>query len=564
MEAGDAIVASLAAGGVEVLFFTSGSELAFLQEAIAKAAAHAQTAPRLVLLTHEYVAINAALGYGSASGTPTATCAHVDVGTQHYGAGIHSAMRSRLPVVVIAGVAPVAAAGTRRGAREAGHFWSQEVPDQAAIVRQYMKWTGRIDLQDSPGLLTSRALQVAMSAPRGPVYLAVPREVALSRDEQPIFRTVHELGIPLRQDIPSHAAKDIAQRLHRAAKPAVIVCASGRDPASVPALQGLCEAAGMAVVDAAARGWGCFPMDHPLYQANAKLDEFDFLLVLDADVPWLPGNDKLRDGVYICVVDEDPIKLNFPTYEFVAQMRVQADSTAAIRSIHVAFSSLGPCARAAERTAEWRVRSEARAAAHRDRARPTTKNTEIDPRWLAACVGEMLGDSTILVDDTLSHNPMYEHLGRTGGAGQYFRNPGSAGGWGPGFAFGVKLARPDHDVILVTGDGFYLYGCASAALLAAARYRAPFLTVVFQNRSYSTTTKATADIYPDGYAVRAGLEGGFLEPAMDFAKEAEAAGGYGETVRDPVDLPAALQRGLAKTREGKAAVIAVWLARYKA
>jgi acetolactate synthase-1/2/3 large subunit len=48
---------------------------------------------------------------------------------------------------------------------------------------------------------------------------------------------------------------------------------------------------------------------------------------------------------------------------------------------------------------------------------------------------------------------------------------------------------------------------------------------------------------------------------MDFAKEAEAAGAYGENVTDPNEIAAALNRGLAQTRAGKSAVIAVWLGR---
>jgi len=42
-DTGDAIVAALAQGGVEYLFFTSGSELCFYQEAIAKAGCRPMT-----------------------------------------------------------------------------------------------------------------------------------------------------------------------------------------------------------------------------------------------------------------------------------------------------------------------------------------------------------------------------------------------------------------------------------------------------------------------------------------------------------------------------------------
>jgi acetolactate synthase-1/2/3 large subunit len=52
-----------------------------------------------------------------------------------------------------------------------------------------------------------------------------------------------------------------------------------------------------------------------------------------------------------------------------------------------------------------------------------------------------------------------------------------------------------------------------------------------------------------------------MEPAMDFAKEAEAAGAYGENVRKPGELKAALARCLSRVRGGQSAVLAAWLPR---
>ena len=60
---------------------------------------------------------------------------------------------------------------------------------------------------------------------------------------------------------------------------------------------------------------------------------------------------------------------------------------------------------------------------------------------------------------------------------------------------------------------------------------------------------------------RSDFEGGYFDPPIDFAKEAEAAGAYGETVRDPAEVMPALQRGLAETGNGRCAVISMWLAR---
>ena len=50
----------------------------------------------------------------------------------------------------------------------------------------------------------------------------------------------------------------------------------------------------------------------------------------------------------------------------------------------------------------------------------------------------------------------------------------------------------------------------------------------------------------DEFQARAkgGLEAGYFDPPIDFAKEAEAAGAYGENVSDPAEVGPALKRGL--------------------
>ena len=179
---GEAIVAAMTEAGVEFVFFTSGSEIGFYQEAIAKAEAQGRKAPKLITVTHEHSNLNAALGCAAISGKPVATAAHVDCGTQHFGGAVHSAWHAGLPVLITAGIPPTAYPGSITGAREPeGHLWLQQTFDQNGIVRQYTKWDHLLKSYDNPGLTVSRALQVACTEPRGPVYLSIPREV--SRDE---------------------------------------------------------------------------------------------------------------------------------------------------------------------------------------------------------------------------------------------------------------------------------------------------------------------------------------------------------------------------------------------
>jgi acetolactate synthase-1/2/3 large subunit len=188
----------------------------------------------------------------------------------------------------------------------------------------------------------------------------------------------------------------------------------------------------------------------------------------------------------------------------------------------------------------------------------------IDKAWVGYQIGQALDDNCIVFDDTLGHNHVSDYLSCSR-PGSYFANPGSSGGWSPGAAFGAKLAAPDRDIIAITGDGFYMFGTPATALWAAGHHDAPFMTVIYTNRSYTTGTSALRKAYGVGcYAEREGFEGGYFDPPIDFAKEAEAAGAYGETVRDPADLCHALRRGLSEIRSGRCAVISVWMERLEA
>ncbi len=173
----------------------------------------------------------------------------------------------------------------------------------------------------------------------------------------------------------------------------------------------------------------------------------------------------------------------------------------------------------------------------------------------------MLDDNCIVFDEALPPNRTRDYIDRSL-PGSYFANPGSSGGWATGAALGAKLAAPERDVVAVSGDGFYMFGTPAPALWSAAHHDAPFLQIVYTNRSYTTGTERIAASYgADGYAAKDGFKGGWFDPPIDFAKEAEAAGAHGETVRDPAELEAALARGLDRVRNGQPALVSIWLKR---
>jgi acetolactate synthase-1/2/3 large subunit len=562
---GEAIVAAMSAAGVEFLFFTSGAEISFYQEAVAKAVAQGRKAPKLISVTHEHASLNAALGCAAVSRKPVATAAHVDCGTQHYGGAIHTAWHSALPILITAGIPPVAYPGSMRGARdpEGGHVWLQQTFDQNGIVRQYTKWDYLLKSQDNPGLMVSRALQVACSHPQGPVYLSIPPEVSLARTTSVRFPTAAQLGIAKPAAPDSESVREIADQLMRAENPIVVVARSGRNPATVMALVRLCETLGLPVAASTKRAYHCFPLTHPLYQSEMSLDEADFVLALDVDIPWKIGANAPADDAYVAVVDLEPSKVRIPTMEFTANIRVTADPLLMIEATQAMVEPLITAsnrARFRARADRWAAASAARRQQIEDTAKSVSKRRPIDRRWLSYVIGQTLDQNCIVFDDTIVLNQVHDYL-QCSTPGSYFYNPASSGGWAPGAAFGAKLAAPDRDVVAVTGDGFYMFATAVHSLWSAAHYGAPYLTIIYQNRSYTTGTLRVARNYPDGYAAKANYPGGYFDPPIDFALEAQAAGAYGENVVDPDQIEPAIRRGLDRIRAGQCAVISVWLPR---
>ncbi len=559
----DAMVASMKLGGVDNLFFVSGSEIAFWQESIAKAKEREWPAPRLVTVTHEGVALNAAAGDAMVSGKPSATAVHVDVGTLNFGAAIHTVWRGSYPVLMTAGTGPRGFPGSMTGGRDSPVQWVQEPRDQGEIVRQYTKVDHRLEHQDNPGMMISRLLQVAMSEPKGPVYLTVPRETAMQRlPGVTRFPTRDEMGLA-RPAWPDPAdARRAAEWLIKANNPLLCLAKSGRNPESVEHVVRLAELLALPVAEGHTDRVN-FPTTHPLFGTGPAPKDADALLVMESPIPYSPGMDSPQSSAKVIWVDVDPVFSRYKTMEHRADLWLPVSTVGAAQAIYEAATSLltaGDISRIADRRARLEERKREQVAAAEETALKAGQRRPIHPRWVAYQLGKILEPDTILLDDALSSAPLVQTYRARTQPSTYFKSGGSSGGWGSGAAFGAKLARPQSDVILATGDGYFMFGTPMAALWAAAHHGAPFMSVVFVNRSYSTGTRGLISTYPDGSAANAGnYDGGLFDPPPDFAKMAEAANSYGETVTEPEEVGPALRRGLEHVRNGTPAVLAVML-----
>ncbi|MGH7384728.1 MAG: thiamine pyrophosphate-binding protein, partial [Candidatus Rokuibacteriota bacterium] len=178
----DAYLELLAARGVEYFFANAGTDFAPIIEAYARRGAQGQASPRPITVPHEVPAVAMAHGYTMRTGRAQAVMVHVIVGAGNAAGGVINAARSNIPMLFSAGRNPLTEAGAA-GSRDRPIHWAQEAFDQAGMLREFVKWDYELKRFDQLETVVDRALTLAQSEPRGPVYLTLPREVLAERHE---------------------------------------------------------------------------------------------------------------------------------------------------------------------------------------------------------------------------------------------------------------------------------------------------------------------------------------------------------------------------------------------
>jgi acetolactate synthase I/II/III large subunit len=566
-ESAEAYVRALMAQGIECLFMNPGTDTIPIQEALSKLEQLGEPVPRTVLCLFELVALAAAHGYYQATGRPQAVLVHVDVGTQNLGGMLHNAQRGRAAVLISAGRTPYTTDSRLRGTRDTYIHWLQEQFDQHGIVRNFVKWDYELRRPEQMGEVIARAFQIATSDPPGPVYLTLPREVLMT-----------EVG-DLRMPNPEHAPparlgagdpetlRDVALRLVRSERPLVLTSTTGRTRRGFDALVRLAELLALPVVERRERT--NFPTSHPLHQGfqpGPFVETADLLLILDSDVPYIPTQVTPRADATSIQIDLDPVKERIPLWSFPLTLAVRADSARALEIVADYAAELltdDHRHRIETRRAELTARHQERRTARTAAAIPLRTAGTITPEWLGYCIGQFQRDAPdcVFVDESLtSHVAVWNHLD-TDEPETMFGSGGSSLGWGLGAALGIKLAKPDRPVVLVVGDGSFIFGEPVAALWASQMNHAPVLVVVFNNGCYNANKAPLISAYPQGYSVQGHhFVGTDLVPAPRYDLLAAVVGAAGERVEDPDQVLPALQRGLEQVRSGRSVVVDVILA----
>ena len=546
-----------ALGSVRYMFANTGTDHGPLIEAMARTASEDPRDIRPIVVPHEQAAVSMAHGYYNVTQEPQMVLVHTLPGTANALGGIINAASANVPLFLCAGRTPITE-GELRGGKSQNIHWRQESRDQGGVVREFVKWDYEIRTNQNLAAVVSRAYKIAMSEPRGPVYMTLPREWLAEVLESTQVFAPDALAPASKTQADQASLEKIADWLIGSESPLIVTKYLGRNPEAVQSLIELSELLAIPVVQQ--MNYVNFPTDHPMHlgtQVTKYVRNADVLFFIDTDVPWEPPNrNVLRDGVKIAHLERDPLFTGIPGWGFPADLPVSGCSEVSLPAlIAIIRNKLKGGAVSQAKLDERRKQTEAEHQAmirEMDASVEAVKNqTPIHPYWLSKCIGDAMDDKTIIANETIT-SKLAEviHLNRPG---SMFNTP-LAGhlGWGLGAAIGMKLGKPDATVIAAEGDGSYMFCAPTACHFTAQKYQIPFLTVIYNNQVWNASMNAARGLYPDGVAARTrNFPGTDLTPSPNFELTAQACGAYAARVEDPAALPDALAKALKVVREEK-------------
>jgi acetolactate synthase-1/2/3 large subunit len=508
---------------------------------------------------HEKLALGVAHGYAKVTGEPMAVVLHDLVGLLHGTMGVYYAYLDRVPVIVLGGSGPAA-----HERRRPNIDWIHSANVQGQAVRPYTKWDHEPRSLASVPTVLGRAHRIAVSEPRGPVYVALDAALQEDRLEAPVpLDDLPRIAAPPSPLAPEPSALDaLARELCAARRPVMVLGYAGRDPASFDLLVSLAEAVGMGAVET---HWRLsFPNRHPLNVTGSNaLESADCLLFVDVKDMGKPTqklesttrtiSSRIAPDCRVLDLGFGDVGISSWSEDYAealpADLRVTADTAVALPLLLERCRAL-LAEDSTERTAEREQRRADLGEAHErtwrewaDRAREVADQSPVSTARLAAEVWEVVKDH----DWVLTAGTAAEWALRTWDFDRPHRHPGKQLGTATqiGISLGVALAHKGSGRLVVDlqPDGDLMFDVG--ALWVAAAYELPLLTVMFNNRAYYNDWEHQERLARQrGTPVeRARIGMAITDPAPDFASIARGFGWEAEgPVTDPDQVRGAVHR----------------------
>lgn len=469
--------------------------------------------------------------YGKLTGEPGIAFVTRGPGATNASAGLHVGLQDSSPMILFVGQ-------VGRGDRDREAF--QEI-DYRRFLGQVAKWVAEIDSAERIPEYVSRAFHTATSGRPGPVVLALPEDVltelAAVGEPRPFTKIMTHPG--------EADMAELATLLAKAEKPFVILGGGGWDQKGVAAMKRFAEAWDLPI-GCSFRRQDRFDNRADHYAGDVgiginpklatRIKESDLLLLVGGRLGEMPSSNYTL--------------LNIPTpKQTLVHVHAGIEELARVYQPNLAIHA-NP-ARFAECAAALPAPAKARWSAWRESARADYLAWSTVPKVEGPLqMGEIVRQlESLLPDDAILTN----------GAGNYstwghrfyrYRqfatqlSPASGSmGYGLPAAVAAKRLYPERSVVCWSGDGCFMMTCQEFA--TAIQYNLPIVVLLVNNGTYGTIRMHQERHYPGRVSAT-----DLVNP--DFAKLAEAYGGYGEVVAKTEDFTPAFKRALAS---GKPAIL---------
>ena len=451
---------------------------------------------------HESVAVAIADGYARKSEKPSVVQLHSGVGLGNAIGLIYQAMRGHSPLVIIAGEA-----GIKYDSMD-----SQMACNLVEMAKPVVKWAGRVMHKDSLLRMVRRAVKIAMTPPRGPVYLTLPADILDEENNEDVIPSaiLHTNCVANFDQIA-----EATGLLVGAVNPIFIIGDGIGESHAQNELEALVDTVGAKVYGANHSQFN-FNAANPLFQGKLghMFGENSKPKIEDADVVFVAGTYLLpevfpylgnlfKKGTKVIHVDLNAYEIakNHPV-----DLGILADPKNTI-------------ARIVEQLLSVQTPQQKRAAAERKESLANIPKPSLDANNIAGvfieCLSKKIGDNCIIFDEALTSSPYLEKHFPMRKVGSYFQTRGGSLGVGIPGAMGIKLASPESTVVAFTGDGGSMY--TIQALNTAARYDIDVKVVILNNGSYELL-KRNIDVYRQGHGIAKETypDCFYLKPVIDF------------------------------------------------
>ncbi len=552
---GACMAEQLIASGVKYVFGNSASEDAQFYEALVD-----RPQLKYILTPHEGPGAAMAAGYVKASNEPAIVMQAGVVGMANAVGQMFNAFKEQTPLVFYS--------YRTDQSRRAGRDGFEEVANQEQMVQPITKYTWLARRPDMIPETIRRAFKAAWTPPYGPSYISWHSDF---NDERARTEIIAQDQVDPRMRVrPNPVEVERAAKLLVEAKmPVLIVGDEIYRTKSVAKAVKLAETLGMAVTQAR-QLYANFPENHPLFVGNVPGGTLTSVIYpKGVDVVINIGN-KLQHSSPAPIVPRGPkfidMRIDFESIGKVMNTEVPlvADVAYGLDDLQAAVDQLMTAAlkqKASERAAEIRKFTDNAKVLRADIVKgPEWDNAPLIADRVTWEVARFADPDAIIVHEagavalhSFDFNPQ--------GGRELFYYYGSHLGSGVGTAAGVKLARPNQQVICMVGDGSFIFG--PTALWNMARLELPVIVIVYNNHAYGGPHSRVVNNVPGGRMVQTGqfVHDYLGNPDMNMASIAKGFGVEAEVVENPAQLQAALGRARASTVAGKPYLLDVQVAR---